>query len=194
MGSTQTERISRAQADTARIGLQTSQAQEPMQMYLDTDSSIMTLRPIFEFPLDTATQAVDPGQLTFIANTILDLLSTTFPAKTALSPVNWTRRRSRCPQRCNRTTPTQPALQPAADASAPAGNSTGTTPAATVVQGKIVTNLAPNAIGTSATASTPSGVRPASSSRRATPHRPPPSSRLHRLKSSSPGALPAKCR
>ena len=35
-GATEADRISQAQSDVARIGLATAQAQEPMQMYLDT--------------------------------------------------------------------------------------------------------------------------------------------------------------
>ena len=150
VGATQTDRIARAQADTARIGLQTAQAQEPMQMYLDTDSNIMTLRPIFEFPLDTATQAVDQGQLTYIANTILDLLSTTFPVKTLLAPSPLDAEKITVPAALQLNNPYTAGVSAAADASAPAGTSTSTTTPATVVQGKIVTNLAPNVIGTTA--------------------------------------------
>ena len=62
-GATQAARISQAQSDIARIGLQTAQAQEPMQMYLDTNSKEMTLWPIYGFPYATATQSIDVGQL-----------------------------------------------------------------------------------------------------------------------------------
>ena len=150
VGNTQTDRVSRAQADTARIGLQTSQAQEPMQMYLDTDSNIITLRPIFEFPLDTATQAVDQGQLTYIANTILDLLSTTFQAKTVLAPSELDAEKITVPAALQQNNPYTAGVTATADASAPTSSSTETDTAATVVQGKIITNLAPNVIGTNA--------------------------------------------
>ena len=75
-GETQAARISQAQANTARIGLQTAQAQEPMQMYLDTNSKEMTVWPIFAFPYATSTQSVDQGQLKAITSTILQILST----------------------------------------------------------------------------------------------------------------------
>ena len=78
-GETQAARISQAQADTARIGLQTAQAQEPMQMYLDTNSNEMTVWPIFAFPYATSTQSVDQGQLKAITTTILQILSTPLP-------------------------------------------------------------------------------------------------------------------
>lgn len=84
-GATQADRISRAEADTARIGLETARSQEPMHMYLDTGSG-MTVWPIYAFPFATSTQTVDQGQLKAITNTILEILSTTFPAKTPLTP------------------------------------------------------------------------------------------------------------
>jgi hypothetical protein len=151
VGATQADRLSRAQSDTARIGLATSQAQEPMQMYLDTDSNIMTLRPIFEFPLDTATQAVDQGQLTYIANTILDLLSITFPETSAFTPSKLDAEKITVPAALQQNNPYTAGVTAAAGGSAQSGSSAGTTPAATQVQGKIVTNLAPNAIATNAT-------------------------------------------
>src|SRR5580693_1723959 len=76
-GATEATRISQAQSDVARIGLATAKAQEPMQMYLDTSG--MVAWPIYEFPFDTSTQAVDQGQLKVITSTILNILQTTFP-------------------------------------------------------------------------------------------------------------------
>jgi hypothetical protein len=84
-GATQDDRISRTQVDTARIGLETAHAQEPMHMYLDTGGG-MTVWPIYAFPFATVTQAVDQGQLKAITNTILQILSTQFPAKSPLTP------------------------------------------------------------------------------------------------------------
>ncbi|HVH76575.1 MAG TPA: hypothetical protein VM755_16790 [Stellaceae bacterium] len=77
-GETQAARIARAQADTARIGVEAARAQEPMHMYLDTNSAEMTVWPIFPFPYATATQSVDQGQLKAITSTILNLLATKF--------------------------------------------------------------------------------------------------------------------
>ncbi len=76
-GATEQDRISQAQSDTVRIGLQTSQAQEPMQMYLDTAG--MTVWPIYPFPYATSTQSVDQGKLNVITSTIRQILATTFP-------------------------------------------------------------------------------------------------------------------
>ncbi len=72
-GKTQADRIAQAQADTARIGLQTARAQEPMQMYLDTSSNA-TVWPIYPFPFSTSTQSVDVGRLRSIEDTILAIL------------------------------------------------------------------------------------------------------------------------
>ena len=75
-GATQAARINQAQADTARIGFETAKAQEPMQMYLDTNSGEMTVWPIYAFPYATSTQSVDVGQLKAITTTILQILAT----------------------------------------------------------------------------------------------------------------------
>jgi hypothetical protein len=85
-GATQDARISQAQADTARIGLQTARAQEPMHMYLDTNQRQMTVWPIYAFPFATASQSVDQGQLKSLASTILGILKTTLPAARSYSP------------------------------------------------------------------------------------------------------------
>ena len=77
-GATQQDRIRQSQTDAARIGLETERAQEPMQLYLDTNSKRMTVWPIFEFPFAATTQSVDQGQFKAINDTILTLLSTTF--------------------------------------------------------------------------------------------------------------------
>jgi hypothetical protein len=80
-GATQAARISQAQADTARIGLATANAQEPMQMYLDTNPRAMTVWPIYAFPYSTTTESVDQGQLKAITTTIFELLATAFPTQ-----------------------------------------------------------------------------------------------------------------
>ncbi len=82
-GATEPARISQAQADIARIGLQESQVQEPMQMYLDTNTQEMTVWPIFPFPYATESQSVDQGQFQIINSTIQQILAATFAAKPA---------------------------------------------------------------------------------------------------------------
>ncbi len=74
-GADQQARINQAQVDTARIGLQTAKAQEPMQMYLDTNQNEMTLWPIYAFPYATSDQSVDLGQFKQITSTILGILN-----------------------------------------------------------------------------------------------------------------------
>jgi hypothetical protein len=54
-GKTEAERIAQAQQDVATIGLTTSAAEEPMQMYLDTGAAGMELWPIYGFPLTIET-------------------------------------------------------------------------------------------------------------------------------------------
>ena len=78
-GPTQQDRVNQATTDTARIGLATATAQEPMQLYLDTGANGMVIWPIFGFPFATSTQAVDIGQLKSITSTILTILGTQFP-------------------------------------------------------------------------------------------------------------------
>jgi hypothetical protein len=81
-GETQQDRLSQAEADTARIGLATADAQEPMQLYLDKDAAGMIVWPIFAFPFATSTQSVDVGQLKAITSTVLSILATQFPTNT----------------------------------------------------------------------------------------------------------------
>ena len=84
-GADQAARVNQAQSDTARIGLQTARAQEPMQMYLDTKAGEMTVWPIYAFPYSTSTQSVDLGQLKAITATILNILKTPLPVQTGQS-------------------------------------------------------------------------------------------------------------
>jgi hypothetical protein len=79
-GETETARLERAALDVELIGLATIFAQEPMQLYLDTNPAAMTVWPIYPFPYATSTQTVDQGQLKLITSTILELLGTSFPA------------------------------------------------------------------------------------------------------------------
>jgi hypothetical protein len=74
-GETQQARIDSAQQDVASIGLALSQAQEPMQMYLDTNANQMTAWPIYAFPFEATTQTVDVGQLKNITETVLNILA-----------------------------------------------------------------------------------------------------------------------
>jgi hypothetical protein len=75
-GKSQAARISRAQTDTANIGLKTAQAQEPMQMYLDTKADGMLVWPINGFPYASSSQTVDTGRFTILTQSILDLIKT----------------------------------------------------------------------------------------------------------------------
>ena len=114
-GPTQQDRVNQATTDTARIGLATATAQEPMQLYLDTGVNGMVIWPIFGFPFATSTQAVDIGQLKSITSTILTIFwARSFRPRLrrlsqAVSPAN----RSRFPQRWRRTIRTRRRLQPA---------------------------------------------------------------------------------
>src|ERR1035438_8391258 len=84
-GETETARFEQAQGDVEVIGLETTLAQEPMQLYLDTNPAAMTVWPIYAFPYTTSTQKVDQGQLKLLSSTILDLRSTSFPAQPVLA-------------------------------------------------------------------------------------------------------------
>jgi hypothetical protein len=82
-GETEALRLRAAQAQAAAIGVDLATAQEPMQMFLDTNDSVMTRWPIYEFPFSAETQSVDQGQFQTINTTIMSLLNTTFPARTS---------------------------------------------------------------------------------------------------------------
>jgi hypothetical protein len=80
-GETEAARLAGAHREVERIGRETIRAQEPMQLYLDTNSAQMTVWPIYAFPYATSTQTVDQGQLKALTSTILGLLSTSFPVR-----------------------------------------------------------------------------------------------------------------
>jgi hypothetical protein len=84
-GETETVRLQRAALDVELIGRATISSQEPMQLYLDTNSAVMTVWPIYAFPYATSTQTVDQGQLKLITSTILELLGIAFPSQPVLT-------------------------------------------------------------------------------------------------------------
>jgi len=76
-GATQDARIAKAQADTGAIAKRMQQAQEPLQMYLDTQGMIVW--PIMGFPFDTLNQNIDRDRMTTLVGEIVNLLATKFP-------------------------------------------------------------------------------------------------------------------
>jgi hypothetical protein len=78
-GQTETERLEVAEQGVELVRRETIGTQEPMQLYLDTNAGGMTVWPIYAFPYNTLTQAIDLGQLNLLTGTILNLLNTTFP-------------------------------------------------------------------------------------------------------------------
>ena len=83
-GETEEARLEQASRDVQLIGLENVLAQEPMQLFLDTNPAEMTVWPIYAFPYATSTQSVDQGQLKLLTTTILGLLATSFPAQPVL--------------------------------------------------------------------------------------------------------------
>ena len=79
-GETEPARLAQTARDVEVIGFETRLAQEPMQLYLDTNPAEMTVWPIYAFPYTASTQAVDQGQLKLLTSTIIELLGTSFPA------------------------------------------------------------------------------------------------------------------
>jgi hypothetical protein len=140
-GATEAARISQAQADVARIGLATAQTQEPMQMYLDTSGMIVW--PIYEFPYDNTTQAVDQGQLKVITNTILNILNTTFPPVVQQTPGPLDGEQIIVPGQLQQNNPYTADTATTVDATTVATTATTTVSAAntTSVSGALVTNL-----------------------------------------------------
>lgn len=152
-GETEVARLKRARLGVEVLGLETILAQEPMQLYLDTNSAEMTVWPIYAFPYATSTQSVDQGQLKLITSTVLELLNTSFPAQAAFTAAQ-----------LGEQIVVPPAMQQnnpytfgVTGSTNPAGGSpivmdVATAPATT---GQLVTNLSPNTVsqpnGTTAT-------------------------------------------
>ena len=77
-GETEAARIAKAQADTEAIAAKMQKAQEPLQMYLDTQG--MTVWPILGFPFNALSQSIDRNRLGDLASQIIGLLATQIPA------------------------------------------------------------------------------------------------------------------
>ncbi len=145
-GADENARVARAKADTARIGLQTARAQEPMQLYLDTNRDEMTVWPIFPFPYAAATQSVDRAALQSITSTILGLLNTTFPPSAPSQTGPLDAERITLPASLQQNNPFTAGATFSSDAT-PAVNSAITAQVASPsLAGLQVTDLAPQAI------------------------------------------------
>ncbi len=76
-GATQPDRRTQAQDDTGKFGEDMTRRREPMHLYLDADRELMTVWPIYGFPLDRLTQTVDQNQLRSILDAALQLITST---------------------------------------------------------------------------------------------------------------------
>ena len=76
-GRAESDRIAQAQTDTQAIAQQMHQAQEPLQMFLDTQG--MTVWPILGFPFDAPSQSIDRNQLGSLVNGVITLLGSQIP-------------------------------------------------------------------------------------------------------------------
>jgi hypothetical protein len=142
-GADQKALISRAQADTARIGLQSADAQEPMQMYLDTDTNVMTVWPIYAFLYATSSQTVDLGQLKAINDTILGILKTILPSTTGpTSPFD--AEQIMVPGALQQANPYTSDAATSGAANPMVDDSLATAASETSISGLAVTNLSPN--------------------------------------------------
>jgi hypothetical protein len=74
-GPTQDDRIDQAQDDTERIGDDVRRRGEPMHLYLDTDRKVLTMWPIYGFPLDRLGRSVDTGRFRALTDEVLELLA-----------------------------------------------------------------------------------------------------------------------
>jgi hypothetical protein len=155
-GANEDARVSQAQSDAARIGLQTARAQEPMQMYLDTNRDEMTVWPIYEFPYDATSQAVDTGQFKTITDTILSILKTTFPTQTRpATPSPLDAEHITVPGSLQQGNPYTVGVTAAADSNLAANNSIVAAVATPSTSGMSVTNLSPGVVGNTAIQSIP---------------------------------------
>lgn len=155
-GATETARLKRARHDVEVIGLETRRAQEPMQLYLDTNSSEMTVRPIFAFPYATSTQSIDQGQFGVLTSTILELLSTSFPAEPVFTTAQ-IGEQILVPLDMQQNNPYTFGVTGSAN---PAGGSPIVLDIATALEttGQLVTNLSPNTISQADAATTATSV------------------------------------
>jgi hypothetical protein len=157
-GETEADRVARSQADIACIGLQLTQVQEPMQMYLDTDPDAMTVWPIYGFPYATSTQSVDQASLAVLTATILDLLNAPVasnPQGSAAAGTTVNLEQIDIPSALQQSNPyvtAEAAVPGGASAGAAATDNSGlsaagATPVSPVVQGVPVTNLSAGLAG-----------------------------------------------
>ena len=145
-GSDQAARVNQAQTDTITIGVRAAQAQEPMQMYLDTQAGEMTVWPIYAFPYATSDRSVDLGQLKQITTNILALLAASATTGVATTPVASGLTLINVPGSLQQANPyTSDAATGEAATSTTNATITAVTPR-TVLSGLTVTNLAPNFI------------------------------------------------
>jgi hypothetical protein len=72
-GASQDARLAQAQGDTQTIAADMTSRREPAHLYLDIDRELMTLWPIYGFPVDSLGQTVDHGKLQSLAATVLAL-------------------------------------------------------------------------------------------------------------------------
>ncbi len=143
-GETEAARLERATLEAGLIGVTNTLAQEPMQLILDTNQSVMTVWPIYAFPYATSTQTVDQGQLKLITSTILGLLGTTFPTAPILAVAGLGEQILLPPE----LQMNNPYTYGVTESVNPAGGSpivlsVATAPAAS---GQVVTNLSPNTL------------------------------------------------
>ena len=144
-GATQDARTARAEAESAKIGLATEAAGEPMHMYLDTDDRIVW--PIFPFPVAAAGQSVDSARLGSIVDTVQNILKTEALSVARESSGALDSERVTVPSSLMRSNPYVVARAPAADgaASVPGADAGGLVAAAVaepVIAGVQVKNLA----------------------------------------------------
>jgi hypothetical protein len=141
-GADQTARIRTAQTDTARIGVQTATAKEPMQMYLDTNGDVMTVWPIFAFPYATSSETVDLGQLQSITQTILGILKAQLPSTTPSG--TFTAEQISVPGILLQSNPWTADTATSVAANPPLSNTITAAAPQTSITGLSVTNLSPN--------------------------------------------------
>ena len=146
-GEDETARLEQAALDTVSIGLGETLSQEPLQMYLDTNSQEMIVWPIYAFPYATSMQIVDTGQFKTLTTTILGLLSTLFPTQTVPTAAQLGEQ-ILLPSSLSRNNPYTYGITANVN---PGGGSPITLNIATAPEtnGQVVTNLNPNAVRTS---------------------------------------------
>jgi hypothetical protein len=156
-GGNENIRIRDAQIKTASIGLRTQAADEPMQMYLDTNPNQMIVWPILAFPYTPSSDTVDIASFRTTIEDVTALLSTKAPSQPTFEPGALDSQLVTVPaslQLYNPYIANAATTNTASPSAAATASSTAAASTAPSISGKLVTNLSPNTVTSKAYSTT----------------------------------------